>query len=371
MRIVVAPDKFKGSLSASGVAAALADGLRSVLPTAQIVLLPVADGGDGTVAAAVAAGFTQHQVLVDGPVGDPVSAPFAVNGDRAVVELAAACGLSLLPGGALAPMEASTYGLGQVIDAALATGAREIVVGLGGSASTDGGAGMLAALGAGLLDASGTPIGRGGGALSAIASVSLESVRRRLDGASVVVASDVTNPLLGSDGAAAVFGPQKGASPSQVAALDAALGRWADVLAPVLGADFRDTPGAGAAGGAGFGALAGLSARLEPGIDLILSLLDFDAAVADADLVITGEGSLDEQSLAGKAPVGVSEAAARHGVPVIAVAGRLQLPLSRLGQAGIENAWALSDLEPDVARSIAEADRLLQEVGRRIAAHYA
>lgn len=370
MRIVVAPDKFKGSLSASGVAAALADGLREVLPTAQIVLLPVADGGDGTVAAAVAAGFTQHQVLVDGPVGDPVSAPFAVNGDRAVVELAAACGLSLLPSGTLAPMEASTYGLGQVIDAALATGAREIVVGLGGSASTDGGAGMLAALGARLLDASGTPIGRGGGALSAIASVSLEPVAQHLGDASVVVASDVTNPLLGSDGAAAVFGPQKGASPSQVAALDAALGRWADVLAPVVGADFRDTPGAGAAGGTGFGALAGLAARVEPGIDLILSLLDFDAAVAGADLVITGEGSLDEQSLAGKAPVGVSQAAARHHAPVVAVAGRSLLTQPRLSQAGITGVWTLSDLEPSLERSIVNARGLLQQVGRQIGSLY-
>ena len=366
MKIVVAPDKFKGSLSASGVAAALASGLRAALPSADIVLLPIADGGDGTVAAAVAAGFTEHQVVVDGPVGDPVSAPFAVNGDRAVVELAAACGLSLLPGGRLAPLTASTYGLGQVIDTALATGAREIVVGLGGSASTDGGAGMLAALGARLLDASGTPIGRGGGALSRIASVSLDPVRSRLDGATVVVASDVTNPLLGSLGAATVFGPQKGASPSEVAALDDALGRWADVLTPVVGTDFRAVAGAGAAGGAGFGALAGLGARLEPGIELILSLLGFEDAVLGADLVITGEGSLDEQSLAGKAPMGVATAALRAGAPVVAVAGRLQLSRDRLAQAGIEDVWALADLEPDPAASMTRAAVLLEQVGRQI-----
>lgn len=370
MKIVVAPDKFKGSLSASGVAAALASGLRAALPSADVVLLPIADGGDGTVAAAVAAGFTEHQVVVDGPVGDPVSAPFAVNGDRAVVELAAACGLSLLPGGRLAPLTASTYGLGQVIDAALATGAREIVVGLGGSASTDGGAGMLAALGARLLDASGTPIGRGGGALSRIASVSLEPVVSRLSGASVVVASDVTNPLLGIDGAAAVFGPQKGASPGDVAALDAALGRWADVLAPVVGTDFRTVPGAGAAGGAGFGALTGLGARLEPGIELILSLLGFDDAVLGADLVITGEGSLDEQSLSGKAPIGVSTAAAKQDVPVVAVAGRSLLTTEHLLGAGITAAWTLSDLEPSVERSIANAQSLLEQVGQQIGTHY-
>lgn len=370
MRIVVATDKFKGSLSASGVAAALASGLQAELPAAEIVLLPVADGGDGTVAAAVATGFTEQAVTVEGPTGQLVSAPFAVGGDRAVVELAAACGLSLLPGGRSAPLEASTFGLGQVIDAALTTGAREIVVGLGGSASTDGGAGMLAALGASLLDASGTPIGRGGGALSRIASVALEPVRSRLDGATVVVACDVTNPLLGSNGAAAVFGPQKGASPADVAALDAALGRWADVLSSVVGTDFRDVPGAGAAGGAGFGALAGLGARLEPGIELILSLLDFDAVLAGADLVITGEGSLDEQSLSGKAPMGVASAAERAGVPAIAVAGRSELSTERLADAGITAVWNLADLEPSVERSITKAQSLLEQVGRQIGSRY-
>lgn len=371
MRIVVAPDKFKGCLPANEVAEHLAAGLREGAPSAQVDLFPVADGGDGTVAAAVAAGFALHTVSVDGPTGQPVSAPYAVLADRAVVELAAACGLDLLPGGVLAPLDASTYGLGQVIGAALADGARHIVVGLGGSASTDGGAGLLMALGARLLDGSGTPIGLGGGALASVASVDLAPVYARLDGAEVLVASDVDNPLLGSRGAAAVFGPQKGASPDEVDALDSALARWADVVADAVAEDYRDVPGAGAAGGAGFGALAGLRASIRPGIELILELLDFDGFVAGADLVITGEGSLDEQSLAGKAPVGVADAAARAGAPVVAVAGRLQLPLSRLAAAGIENAWALSELEPSLERSIANAPALLAQVGREIASRYA
>lgn len=371
MRIVVAPDKFKGCLPAKDVAEHLGTGLREGAPGARVDLFPIADGGDGTVAAAVAAGFTLRTVSVGGPTGQPVSAPYAVLDDRAVVELAAACGLDLLPGGVLAPLDASTYGLGQVIAAALGDGARHIVVGLGGSASTDGGTGMLAALGAILLDPDGTPIGRGGAALSRVASVDLTPVRARLAGAEILVASDVDNPLLGPTGAAAVFGPQKGASPADVDALDQALARWADVVSDAIGADLRDVPGAGAAGGTGFGALAGLGASIRPGIELILELLDFDGFVEGADLVVTGEGSLDEQSLAGKAPVGVAEAAARAGAAAVAVAGRLQLPLSRLAAAGIENAWALSDLEPDVARSIANAGNLLEEVGRQIAARYA
>lgn len=370
MRIVVAPDKFKGCLSAAEVAAAIGAGLRSAAPSAQVDLFPIADGGDGTVAAAVAAGFELRTRTVAGPTGSPVRAPYAMLGDRAVVELAAACGLDLLPGGVPRPLDASTYGLGQVIAAALEDGARHVVVGLGGSASTDGGAGMLAALGAQLRDASGTPIGQGGAALAAIATVDLEPLRTRLGSAEVLVASDVDNPLLGSAGAAAVFGPQKGATAGQVDVLDAALARWADVVSDVLGTDLRDEPGAGAAGGAGFGALAGLNASIRPGIELILDLLSFDEVVAGADLVITGEGSLDEQSLAGKAPVGVANAAARTGAPVVAVAGRLQLPLSQLSVAGIEHAWALSDLEPDVARSMANAAALLEQVGRDIAGRY-
>jgi glycerate 2-kinase len=366
MRVVVAPDKFKGSLPAAEVAAAVAGGLRSADPDGSTVILPVADGGDGTVAAALAAGFTEQVVVVEGPTGAPVRTSYGLDGHRGVVELAAACGLDLLPGGRPDPLRASTYGLGQVIADAVERGATELVVGIGGSASTDGGAGMVQALGARLLDSAGRDLPRGGAALRDVAALDLDALRQRLAGVRVVVACDVDNPLLGPRGAAAVFGPQKGAGPEDLAELEAALTTWAELVARTVGADVAEHPGAGAAGGTGFAAVALLGATLAPGIELVLDLLDFDIAVRGADLVVTGEGSLDEQSLAGKAPVGVASAAARAGVPVVAVAGRSLLSQARLRQAGISAVYPLADLEPDPARSMANAAQLLRVVGERI-----
>ncbi|MFP5283808.1 MAG: glycerate kinase, partial [Actinomycetes bacterium] len=346
---MLAPDKFKGCLTAAEVAAAVADGLRAARPEVVTVARPVADGGDGTVAAAVAAGYAERRVTVEGPTGMPVEAPYALAGSRAVVELAAACGLDRLPDGRPDPLGASTYGLGQVIGAALDDGATSVVVGLGGSASTDGGVGLVQALGARVLDAQGDEVGRGAGGLAAVDSLDLTGLRRRLAGVSVVVACDVDNPLLGPRGAASVFGPQKGAGPAEVGRLEAGLARWAEVVAAETGRDASTVPGAGAAGGAGFAAVALLDAELRPGIDLILDLLDFDSAVRAADLVVTGEGSLDEQSLAGKAPVGVARRTARSSdAPVVAVAGRSRLDQSRLASAGIRVCYPLSDLEPDL-----------------------
>jgi len=367
--VVVAPDKFKGCLPAAGVAQALADGIRSVRPDVELVLLPVADGGDGTVTAALAAGFREVVVTVEGPTGEPVRAPYAVRGDRAVVELAAACGLDLLPGGRPAPLSASTYGLGQVLRHALEHGVRHVVLGLGGSASTDGGAGMVQALGARLLDRAGVELGRGGAALADLATLDLGGLVA-LEGVRVVVASDVDHPLLGAYGAAAVFGPQKGAGPDEVRLLETALTRWADVVTATTGQDRRDVPGAGAAGGTGFAALALLGATLRPGIDLVLELVGFDDAVRGASLVVTGEGSLDAQSLAGKAPVGVAAAAARAGVMTVAVAGRSLLAPGLAEAAGIRAVHPLSDLEADPARSIADAVPLLRRVGARIATQH-
>jgi glycerate kinase len=364
-RVVVAPDKFKGCLTALDVARAVGTGIGAVRPAAEVVLLPVADGGDGTVAAALAAGYREVVVEVEGPTGSPVQAPYAVRGSSAVVELAAACGLDLLPGGRLAPLTASTYGLGQVLRHALEHGARHVVLGLGGSASTDGGAGMVQALGARLLDATGRELGRGGAALAGLTALDLDRLTG-LDGVEVVAASDVDHPLLGPRGAAAVFGPQKGADPDQVRLLDAALGRWADVVAAASGHDLRDVPGAGAAGGTGFGALALLGAALRPGIDLVLELVGFEEAVRGASLVVTGEGSLDEQSLAGKAPVGVASAARRAGAPTVAVAGRSLLAPGAAAAAGIAAVYPLSDLEPDPMRSIAQAPQLLERVGAQL-----
>ena len=366
-RVVIASDKFKGSLTATEVAQALAAGMLDVLPRLQTVLLPVADGGDGTVAAALSAGYDKITVDAVGPAGEQVRAPYALHGDRAVVELAAVVGLSMLPGGRLDPLRSSTYGLGLVIADAIRRGATTVVLGLGGSASTDGGAGMVQALGARLLDADGQNVQPGGGALANLAHLDLAPLRARLEAVKIIVASDVDNPLLGPNGAAAVFGPQKGAQPQDVQMLERGLRHWSELVSQATKRNDTERPGAGAAGGAGYAALAVLNAEIRPGIELILDLIDFDAKVAGADLVVTGEGSLDEQSLAGKAPVGVARAAAKAGVPVIAVAGRLQLSQQRLQDAGISAAYPLSDLEPDPDRSIANASTLLRQLGTHIA----
>jgi glycerate kinase len=373
MKIVVAPDKFKGSLPAAQVAAAVAAGLRSGLaragrPAAELVTIPVADGGEGTVDAAVAAGFERVPVTAAGPTGDPVRSGYARRGEVAVVELAGVCGLARLPGGRPAPLAASSFGAGEVLRAALESGARRIVLGVGGSASTAGGTGLLQALGARVLGASGElapPMG--GGALRDVAALDLTGLHAALHGAEIILAADVDNPLTGPDGAAEVYGPQKGASPAEVAVLAAGLRRWAAVVAAAIGTDWSQLPGAGAAGGVGFAALAVLGATRRPGIELVLDLADFETALDGADLVITGEGSLDTQSLAGKTPVGVARAAGRHGTDVVAVAGRSTLTAAELAAAGIAAVYPLSDLEPDLERSCAEAASLLRRVGQMIA----
>ena len=377
MRIVVAPDKFKGSLPAAEVAAAVKAGLHAVAGDAEILAMPVADGGDGTVDAAVAAGFERVPVTAAGPDGEPVRASYARRGDVAVVELACVCGLALLPAGRRAPLTASSFGAGEVLRTALDAGARQVVLGVGGSASTDGGAGMLAALGARVLGADGEPVGRevagrrvaGGADLELVAALDLAGLHPafRSGEASLTLAADVDNPLTGLDGAAAVYGPQKGASPAEVARLDAGLRRWAAVVAAAVGKDWSAAPGAGAAGGVGFAAMAVLGARMQPGIELVLELTGLEARLAGADLVITGEGSLDGQSLAGKAPVGVARAAARHGVPVVAVAGRNTLTGAELAAAGIAAVYPLTAIEPDLERCQAEAAALLYQVGQMIA----
>ena len=367
MKIVVAPDKFKGSLPATQVAAAIAVGLHAGLPGVEVVTIPVADGGEGTVDAAVAAGFERVPVTAAGPAGDPVRASYARRGEVAVVELAGVCGLARLPAGRPAPLTASSFGAGEVLRAVLEAGARRIVLGVGGSASTDGGAGLLQALGARVLDTSGEPVRPGGAGLRDVVTLDLTRLHRALYPADIILAADVDNPLTGPDGAAEVYGPQKGASPAEVALLDEGLRRWAAVVAAAVGRDWSRAPGAGAAGGVGFGALAVLGATRRPGIELVLDLTGFETALDGADLVITGEGSLDAQSLAGKTPVGVARAAARRGIGVIAVAGRSTLTEAELAAAGIAAVYALSDLEPDLERCRAEAGRLLRRTGQMIA----
>src|SRR5258706_640333 len=336
MRVVVAPDKFKGSATAQEVPAALAAGLRDARPDLDIAEVPVADGGDGTVAAALAAGFAAVGMTAEGPTGEPVETTFGLRDGTAVIELAAVAGLRRLPESGPAPLRASTYGVGQVIVAALDAGARTIVLGIGGSATTDGGAGRAQALGVRLTDERGDNLARGGAALGGLAAIDRGGQDPRIDATRLLVASDVNNPLLGPSGAAAVFGLQKGASPADVAVLDRALARWAALTRSVTGLDVANTPGAGAAGGTGFAALAYLGAQLVPGAELMLDLIGFDEALAGAGLVLTGEGSLDRQTLGGKAPVGVSRAAGRRGVAVPLVAGAAggSAPAPREGGGG-------------------------------------
>jgi len=368
MRFVVAPDKFKGSATAPEVAAALAAGLRAGRPDLEIAEVPVADGGDGTVAAALAAGFAAVGATAEGPTGEPVETTFGMRDATAVIELAGVAGLRWLPESGPAPLRASTYGVGQVIAAALDAGARTIVVGIGGSATTDGGAGMAQALGVRLTDERGDNLARGGAALGGLAGIDRSGLDSRIAATRLLVASDVNNPLLGPLGAAAVFAPQKGASPDDVATLERALARWAALTRSVAGPDVANTAGAGDAGGTGFAALAYLAAQLVPGAELMLDLIGFDAALAGAGLVITGEGSLDRQTLGGKAPVGVARAAGRRGVPVAVVAGRVELSPAELADAGFVAAYSLADVEPDPAVSMARAAELLAALGGRIAA---
>ncbi|WDV55585.1 glycerate kinase [Streptomyces coeruleorubidus] len=367
--MLVAADKFKGSLTAVEVAERVTAGLRRVVPDLEVEALPVADGGDGTVAAAVAAGFERREVRVTGPLGDEVTATFALRDGTAVVEMAEASGLQRLPAGVFAPLTASTYGSGELLRAALDAGARTIVFGVGGSATTDGGAGMLSALGARFLDPHGEPVSPGGGGLADLATADLSGLDPRLTEIELVLASDVDNPLTGPKGAPAVYGPQKGASPDDVATLDAALAHFAKVLEESAGpkaAHYAASPGAGAAGGIGYGALL-LGARFRPGIEVMLDVLGFAPALDRADLVITGEGSLDQQTLHGKAPAGVAAAARAADKDVVAVCGRLALPPEALGHAGIRRAYALSALEPDPAKSMAQAGPLLERVAESIA----
>jgi glycerate kinase len=359
MRVVVAPDKFKGSATAAEVALHLAAGLREA--GADPVRVPVADGGEGTVDAAVAAGFRRVTATVCGPTGAPVTAAFALRDGTAVVELAAASGLALLPDGP-DPVRATSRGTGELVRAALDAGASTVVLGVGGSAGTDGGAGMLAALGVRLLDAAGREVADGGAALARVHRVDVSGLDPRLRDIDVVLASDVDNPLLGPSGAAAVYGPQKGATPAQVALLDAALAHWTGVL----GATERaGEPGAGAAGGVGFAALAVLGARRRPGVEVVLDLVGFDALLAGAALVVTGEGALDEQTLHGKAPAGVAAAAGRAGVPVEAVCGRTTLTAERAAEAGFRRVHALADLAEE-QECMENPGPLLREVGRRL-----
>ena len=325
MRIVVAPQEYKGTLTCEEATAAIAEGVRRTVPGADIEMVPMPDGGPGTVRAIVAmnAGETRS-CRVRGPLGRPVDASWASMRDgTAIIEMAAASGLGLLAEGDRDARMATTYGVGELVTEALASGGRRLIIGLGGSATNDGGAGMAAALGARLLDASGEGIPPGGVALARLDRIDASGLDSRIAGASVIGASDVTNPLCGPEGASYVYGPQKGASPEAVGELEAALENYARVIERDLGVAVRDVPGAGAAGGLGAGIIVFLGAEIRPGVDVVAEVVRLRARLDGADLVVTGEGRLDGQTRYGKTVAGVARLASEAGVPVIVVPGAL------------------------------------------------
>jgi len=335
VRIVVAPDKFKGTFTAAQAAAAIACGVQRAQPKAEIIEVPVGDGGDGTLDALLANGWSRHEMSTVSALGEPVRVSWASRDETAYVELSAASGWRNTPPSAATASRASTYGTGLVVGAAIDAGFSHVQIGLGGSATTDGGLGLLRALGALAIDREGIPLREGGGALSDLGTIRLHGVGAPVRNARISAVCDVRVPLLGPGGAARFFGPQKGADPSLVAKLEYGLDNFAAVLAGTTGRDPRLTDWAGAAGGTAGGLYAALGADVVLGSDFILEAVQLSKLLADADLVIVGEGSMDEQSLKGKAPVGVARAAAALGVPVIAIVGRLSVSPELLQEQGI------------------------------------
>ena len=367
MKIVVAPQYFKGSLGALKVAQAMARGIERVLPQAEVVMVPMADGGGGTVEALVEATHGRMMTAeVTGPLGERVSARWGILGDglTAVVEMAAASGLDLVPPGKLNPLAATTYGTGELIRAALDAGCRKLIIGLGGSATNDGGAGMAQALGVRLLDDLRRELPWGGAALLRLSQIDVSTLDRRLADCQVVAASDVTNPLCGERGASVVYGPQKGATPEMSQQLDAALGHYAGVIRSTLGVDVRDLPGAGAAGGLGAGLVAFLGAKLMPGIDIVSQAVGLDDHLRDADLVLTGEGRLDGQTLFGKTIAGVAARAKAFGVPVVAIVGEIAHG-SEVYRCGIDAALSIAPGPISLERSMADAESLIADATER------
>lgn len=370
MKVIIAPDSFKDSLSAEGVANAIAQGLAQVWPDAQLIQCPMADGGEGTVESVLAACEGElRSNWVQGPMGTPVQAHWGwlAASRTAIIEMAEASGLQLVP---LAQRDAcisSTFGTGELIQAALDAGAQRIILAIGGSATNDGGAGALQALGLKLLDQGGQSLPRGGLALARLDAIELDELDPRLAQVRFEIAADVNNPLCGEHGASAIFGPQKGASAAQVQQLDQALGHFADHCARVLPRDVRDEPGSGAAGGLGFAAKAFLDAQFRPGVEVVAELVGLEQAVRGADLVITGEGRFDAQTLRGKTPFGVTRIAQQHQVPVIVLAGTLGEGYEQMYQHGVAAAFALASGPMTLEQACAEAPRLLRERAEAIA----
>ncbi len=366
---VIAPDSFKGSASAKEVAQAIADGLRAVLPDASYDLVPMADGGEGTVDALVSAtGGQIVKVKVTGPLGEPVESFFGILGDgtTAVIEMAAAAGLALVPPEHRNPMVTTTYGVGELIKAALGAGCRRFIIGIGGSATNDGGAGMAQALGVRLLDATGNEIGFGGGALAKLVRIDASRLDPRVREAEFLVACDVTNPLTGPNGASAVYGPQKGATAEMVAELDANLRHYAALIRRDLGVDVEAVPGAGAAGGLGAGLMAFCRAQLRRGVELVIEAARLPERVQRTQMVITGEGRLDFQTGFGKVPYGVAQVAKRFSKPVLAIVGQLGEGAEQCREWGIDACFAITHKPMSEAEAMRETLSLLRRTAEEV-----
>ncbi len=369
MRVIVAPDSYKGSISALGVAEAMEKGITKVFPQAKVLKLPIADGGEGTVEALVSATngrFFNKEVT--GPLGEPVSAMWGVLGDgrTAVIEMAAASGLPLVPPGRRNPRVTTTLGTGQLVREVLDQGLSHLILGIGGSATNDGGTGFASALGIRFLDANGKDLPPGGEGLSRLACIDMSGVDPRLKGLSLTVACDVDNPLCGPRGASAIFGPQKGACPDTVAVLDSALRHYGEQACVVTGRQIMELAGAGAAGGLGAALLFFTNAELRPGIDIVLEAIDFDRLSADADLVITGEGRTDRQTAYGKAPVGVAKIAKRHGVPVVCLSGGLGEAYEDVFAQGIDAVAACPPAPMTLDECLAQGADLVERATERL-----
>ena len=368
MKIVIAPQGFKGNLSALQVARAIVSGIKRVLPDAVTTIKPMADGGEGTVPALVdATGGKIMTKEVTDPLGGRVTAHWGLLSDKVtgVIEMAAASGLPLVPPEKRNPLVTTTYGTGELILAALESGCRKLIIGIGGSATNDGGAGMAQALGAKLVDSKGTALPFGGAALANLERINVTTLDARLADCEVLIASDVTNPLCGAQGASAVYGPQKGATPQMVAQLDAALAHYADVIQRDLGVEVKNVPGAGAAGGLGAGLIAFLKAKVIPGIDVVIQASGLVESLKDADLVFTAEGKIDSQTAYGKVPTGVAKKAKEFGLPVIAIAGEVADDYRVVYQHGIDAVLSIAPGPISLSQSMTEAERLVTDTAER------
>lgn len=368
MRIIVAPGAFKNSLTAQEAAAAIARGLERSGLNADLTLAPVADGGNGTLDAMLAGGGQRFTLTVAGPLGAPVQADWGLlpDGRTAVIEMALASGMELLAPEELDALQAGTFGTGELLAAALDAGAKRIILGLGGSATVDGGAGCLQALGVKFMDARGKEVGPGGAELGKIASLDAGGLDRRWSEVSLLLASDVDNPALGEQGAAVVFGPQKGADAQQVALLEVQLTHFFTVIHEQTGRDLRQVPGGGAAGAFAAGMMAFLDAELQPGIELVLAHSGFARSLAAADLVITGEGQMDEQTIHGKGPIGVARLARDHGVPTVALVGGLAVHDAALHAAGMQAVFPIVTGPIPLEQALADADTFLERAALRL-----